>query len=148
MAQFVLTALNVEHETAEAVAIRLQRFEDRVGDHRELVSTKARRYQDDPRVLRVRRDSFVSELDEINDIRGNDRPSSARRVGELSTVVQLGVADLLGPARVYAVLTKEFGNGGRQSLIEVDLHRVKRTSPGYCLSIVSGVIAAFASILA
>ncbi len=91
---FVLTALDVEHETAEAVAIRLQRFEDRVGDHRELVSTKTRRYQDDPRVLRIGRDGVVSKLDEL------------------------------------------------------DLHRVKRTSPGYRLSIASGVIAAFASILA
>ncbi len=99
-------------------------------------------------MLRIGRDGFVSKLDEINDVRGNDRPTFARRISELGTVVQLGVADLLGGAYIYAVLPKEFGNGGRQSLIEVDLHRVKRTSPGYCLSIVSGVIAAFALILA
>src|SRR5438093_398299 len=64
---FVLTALDVEHETAEAVAIRLQRFEDRVGDQRELVSTKTRRYQDDPRVLRIGRDGILVSAEVTHD---------------------------------------------------------------------------------
>jgi hypothetical protein len=98
-------------------------------------------------VLYIRRDGFVSKLDEIDDVRADDRPPFARRVPELATIVELGVADLLGACCVHAALAKEFGNARRQGLIEVDPHRVKRTSPGYRVPIVSGVSADFASIV-
>jgi len=74
-------AAKVEHETVEAAAIRLQGLEYRIRNHLELVSTKARRNQDDPWVLRIRRNSFMSKLDEIDDVRGDDRPSFSRCVG-------------------------------------------------------------------
>ena len=132
----------------EAATIRLHGLENRVRERLELVSPKARRNQDNPRVLGIRGDRFVSKLDEIDNVRGNDRRSFSRRVGELSPIVQLDVTDLLGGGHVYAALSKECGNDGRQILIEIDPHRVKCTSPGYCLSILSGVSAAFASIFA
>ena len=132
----------------EAAAIRLQGSDYRIRDRLELVSTKARRNQDDPRVLRIRCNSFMRKRDEIDDVRGDDRPSFSRRVGELRPVVELDVTDLLGRGRIDTVLSKQPGNDGRQVLIEVDLHRVKCTSPGYCRSMLSGVSAAFASILA
>ena len=80
-------ASKVEDETVEAAAIWLQGLEYRIRDRLELVSTKARRNQDDPRVLSIRRNAFMSKLDEINDVRGDDRPSFSRRVGELRPVV-------------------------------------------------------------
>ena len=46
----------------------------------------------------------MSKLDEIDNIRGNNRPSFPRRVGELGAVVQLAIADVLGTARIHAVL--------------------------------------------
>lgn len=54
--------------------MRLQRFEDPVGDRRERLSTKARRDQDYSRVLGIRRGGFVSKLDEVRAVRRNDRP--------------------------------------------------------------------------
>lgn len=99
-------------------------------------------------MLCIRPDGSVSEIDEIDDVRGNDRPPFSRRIRELGRVVQLGVADLMGACCVYATLPKESGEVRREILIEVDLHRVKRTSPGYCFSIVSGVSASFAAIFA
>ena len=69
------------HETVEAAAIRLQGMEYRIRNRLELVSTKARRNQDDPWVLRIRRNSFMSKLDEIDDVRGDDRPSFSSCVG-------------------------------------------------------------------
>ena len=98
-------------------------------------------------MLGVRRHGFVSKLHEIGHVRGNDRPCFSCGVNELGPVVQLDVTDLLGRGRVYALLSKQRGNGRREVLIEVDLHRVKCTSPGYCRSMLSGVNAAFASIL-
>ena len=97
-------------------------------------------------MLRVRRNGFASKLDKVYDIRGNDRPAFLRRIRELGTIVQLGVTDSLGAGRVDALLPQEFSNDGSQVLVELDLHWVKRTSPGYCLSIVSGVSAIFDSI--
>src|SRR5688500_13360608 len=88
---WVLTAAYVEDEACE-VAIPLQRFNDRISNRRKLVSTKARRDEDDARVLGIRRDGFVSQLDEVDDVRSHDRPPFARRVGELRAVVQLGIA--------------------------------------------------------
>ena len=34
-------------------------------------------------MLRIRRNGFMSQLHEIDDVRGDDRPSFSRRVGEL-----------------------------------------------------------------
>src|SRR5437762_7830857 len=67
-------AAKVEDETVEAAAIWLQGLDYRIRDRLELVSTKARRNQDDPCVLRVRRNGFMSKLDEVDDVRGDDRP--------------------------------------------------------------------------
>ena len=80
-------AAKVEDETVEATAIWLQGLEDRIRDGLELVSTKARRNQDDPCVRRIRRNGLMSKLDEINDVRGDDRPSFSRCIGELRPVV-------------------------------------------------------------
>ena len=141
-------AAKVEDQTAEAAPIRLQGLEYRGRDRPERVSTKARRDQNNPCVLGIRRDGFMSKLDEIDDVRSHDRPSFSRCVGELGPVVQLDVTDLLSRGRVYAMLSKQCSDDRRQILVEIDLHRVKCTSPGYCLSMLSGVSAAFASILA
>ncbi len=84
----------------QAGAVRLQRLQDRVGDRLKLVSTEARRDQDNPSMLGIRRDGVASKLDEVHDVRGDDGPPFPRRVGELGPVVQLGVAGLLGAGRV------------------------------------------------
>jgi len=74
-------AAKVKDETVEAAAIWLQGLEYRIRNRLELVSTKARRNQDNPCVLRIRRNGFMSKLDEIDDVRGDDRPSFSRCVG-------------------------------------------------------------------
>jgi len=53
------------------------------------ISTEGRGHQDDAGVLCIRRDGFVREPDEIDDIRGYDRAPFTRRVLELGAVVQL-----------------------------------------------------------
>src|SRR5881397_2782748 len=98
------------------------------------------------RVVRIRRDGVASKLDEVGDVCAYERPPFQRGVGQLSPIIELDIAGLMRGSRVDAVLPEDFSNRGRQILVEVDLHRAKRTSPGYCLSIVSGVSAAFASI--
>ena len=140
--------IDVENETFEPGAIWLEGFGDRIGDRSEFIATKTRRHQDDAAVPGIRRDSFVGELDEIGNVRGDDRAPFASRVVELGAVVQLGVGDVLGAGCVHAAPPKDLGDVRGQVLVEVDLHRVKRTRPGYCFSIASGVRAAFASILA
>src|SRR5437879_12225708 len=98
-------------------------------------------------MLGIRRDGVASKLDEVHDVRGEDRPPFPRRVGKLGPVVQLGVAGLLDACRVYAAPSKELGNGGHQILIEIDLHRTERTSPGYRFSLAPEPSAAFATIV-
>ena len=141
-----VTPLDVEHDALEPVRIRLHLLDDRVSDRLILVSTEARRYQDDARVLGVRRDGFTGESEEIDDVPRDNGPAFAGGVLQLRAVLLLAAADLVGARGVWATSPKEEGNGRRQVLIEVELHRVKRTSPGYCFSIASGVSAAFASI--
>ena len=84
----------------QAGAVRLQRLQDSVSDRLKLVSTEARRDQDNPSMLGIRRDGVASKLDEVHDVRGDDGPPFPRRVGKLGPVVQLGVAGLLGAGRV------------------------------------------------
>jgi len=74
-------AAQVEDDTVEAAAIWLRGLEYRIRNRLELVSTKARRNQDNPCVVRIRRNGFMSKLDEIDDVRGDDRPSFSRCVG-------------------------------------------------------------------
>lgn len=107
-----LSAPDVQDDTAEAMVIRLQYFEDSVGDRLELVSAKARRHQNYPRVLGVRRDSFLSNRDEVDNVRGDDRPPFPYCIGELVAVGELDIAGLKGTYRVDALLPKQFGNGG------------------------------------
>lgn len=89
----------------------------------------------------IRRDGVASEPEEVDDVPGDDGPIFTRGVLELAAVLQLAASNLAGARRVYTPLPKEEG-------IEVGLHRAKRTSSGYCISIASGVSAAFASIWA
>ena len=107
-----LSAPDVQDDTAEAMARRLQYFEDSVGDRLELVSAKARRNQNYPRVLGIRRNSFLSNRDEVDHVRGYDRPPFPYCIGELGAVVELDIARLKGTYRVDALLPKQFGNGG------------------------------------
>ena len=99
-------------------------------------------------MLRIRCDRVASKLEDVDDISRDDRPSFPCGVFELGTIVELTVADFVGTRSIQATLPQEESDDRRQVFIEVDLHRVKRTSPGYCFSITSGVSAAFASILA
>src|SRR5262249_49127087 len=139
---------HVDDESLEPLRVGLELIDDRISDRLVLVSPKARRHQDDACVAGVRGHSVMSEPEEVDNVPGDDRPAFARGVPELGTVLELTVADLVGARRVYVVLPKKEGDARRQVLIEVDPHRVvmKRTSPGYCFSIASGVSAAFASI--
>ena len=117
-------------------------------DRFELISTKARGDQDDASVLGVRCDCCVSQGEKVDDVGGDDRASVFRGIRELSAIVELNVAHFVGADRVDAVLLQDPGDVGREIFIEVDFHRVvmKRTSPGYCFSISSGVSSVFASI--
>jgi len=45
-------------------------------------------------VLRIRRNGFMSKLDEIDDVRGDERPSFSRCVGSLHPLVELNVTDV------------------------------------------------------
>src|SRR5439155_21833079 len=110
--------------------------------------TEARRHQHDARVPHVGGDGVMSEPEEVHDIPGDDRPAFARGVLELRPIVELDVADVVGAGRVYATPPKKQRDDRRQVLIEIELHRVKRTSPGYCCSTALGVSAALASIWA
>ena len=142
------STLYVEDYAFDPGAVRREGFDDCVGDRLELVSTKTRGHQDDAGVPGIRRDGFVSQLDEIDDIRGHDRAAFASRVFELGTVGQLGIAHILGAGGVHSAPAKECGDVRREILVEVHLHRVRRTRPGYRFSIPSGVSVALASILA
>lgn len=82
-----LTALDVEDDSLEAVRIRLQILDDRVGDRLILISTKARRHQDDARVPCIRRDGVASEPEEVDDVPGDDRPAFARGVLQLCALL-------------------------------------------------------------
>ena len=99
-------------------------------------------------MLGIGRDGLMGELDEVDDGRRYESPSFSRCIRELGPIVQLGIADLLRCADVHTTLSKKSGNDGRQILIEIELHRVKRTSPGNRFSMFSGVSAALASIWA
>jgi len=113
-----------------------------------LVASKARRDQDNARVPRIRRDRFAREYEKVDDVSRHDRSGFSGCVIELSAVSKLAIADFKSVRRVYAAPPEKQGNIRRQVLIEIDLHREKRTSPGCCFSIASGVSAAFASIRA
>lgn len=93
--------------------MRLHGLHDGIRDRFKLISTKARRNENDPRMLGVGRDRLVGQLDEVNDIRGNDCPSISRCVGKLSPIVQLNIAGLVGGRSVQAFLSKKRRDGGR-----------------------------------
>ena len=89
------------------MSIPAQVLDDRARELLVLVSAKARRDQDDARVGDVRRDSVVSEPEEVDDVPGDDRPPFAGGLLELGTVVELAIADIVGARGVYAVLSEE-----------------------------------------
>ena len=97
---------------------------------------------------RVGRDGIVSEPKEVDDVTGDDRSRLAGGELQLRTILKLTVADVVSACGVYAALAKQQSDVRRLVLIEVDLHRAKRKSPGYCFSTASAVSAAFASIWA
>lgn len=119
-----------------------------VGHRSMLVSPKARWDQYDAGVRCIGCDGVASEYEKVDDVPGHDRAVFARGVVELGAVGQLAVADLVSARRVYAAPPEKDSNTRRQILIEIDLHRVRRTSPGCSFSTASGVSAAFASICA
>jgi hypothetical protein len=51
----------------------------------------------------VRGDRFVSQVDEVDDVRGHDRAAFASRVLELRAVVQVDVAEVVGAGGIDAV---------------------------------------------
>ena len=132
----------------EAFGILPQHLVDPSRDRLELISTKARRDQDDASVLGVCRDCRASQDEKVDNVGGDYRASVFRGIRELSVIVELNVAHIVGADCVDAVLLQDPGDVGREILVEVDSHRVgtKRTSPGYCFSIASGVSSVFASI--
>ena len=99
-------------------------------------------------MLGIGRHGVMGEFDEIDYVGRYDSPSFSRCIGELGPIIQLNTTDLLRCADIHTALSKKCGNCTRQILIEIELHRVKRTSPGNRLSMFSGVRAALASILA
>ena len=93
--------------------MRLHRLHDCIRDRLKLISTKARRNENGPRMPGVGRDRLVGKLDEVNDIRCNNCPSIARRVGQLSPIVQLNIARLVGGRSVHAFLSEKRRDGRR-----------------------------------
>jgi len=143
-----LRAAEIEHKTPQTGSVRSDGFDDRIRYRLKFVATKARWNQEDAGMLSIGRHRLMGEFDEIDYVGRYDSPSFSRCMGELGPIVQLNIADVLRCGDIHAALSKTCGNGGRQVLIEIELHRVKRTSPGNRLSVFSGVRAALASILA
>ena len=106
--------------------------------------TGPRRY---PRARRCLR-PHCERAREVDDVGGDDRPASSRRLRELRVVVELDPAHLVRAHRIDTLVAQEPRNNRRHVLVEVDLHSVvtKRTSPGYRCSIASGVNAALRAI--
>lgn len=97
-------------------------------------------------MLDVPLDRLVCEGEKIGDVGGHERSPLSRGTGELGSVVELDVADLVSAHRVDTGLSQELCDFRRKVLVEVYRHSgpTKRTSPGYRSSTASTVSAAFA----
>ena len=67
-------------------------------------------------------------------------------MSELLEIAEASAADFMGSSRVKPTLSKQRHDSGREVLVQIDLHPVRRTRPGYRATTPSGVRAAFSAI--
>ncbi len=83
-------------------------------------------------MLGVRSYGLGRQLGEVGNVAGHEGAPFSRRVGQLGSIVELGVADLVRADRVAMCRAQQLSYTGREVLVKIQLHpaRTTRTRPG------------------